>query len=333
MNELKILNNGNIDLPVREVNGQIEFDAEVSAIGLGIAEPKNGKMYVKWNRVRKYLSTQVSKGDYISEPDFYTLAIKANNPTAEKFQYWVTHEVLPTIRKHGAYMTDEALEQALVNPDTIIKIVEKLKEEKEAKEIAEKRAEQLQPDADYCKNVLKNPTLISSTEIAKRYGWGAVTLHKKLHELGVMYKQGKQWILYAKYSRLGYADRVRYEKGAGLLKWTPKGERFIYNMLKDEGIVPIIERPTFEEQLELQEQVEYNGPYYTASKIAWDLRLPHNDIRLIGKIATEHRLKPVFVDSNKYCRVVIDEYGRQSFEYTQLGAETIEQLLELEGYI
>lgn len=336
MNDLKIFNNGNIDLPVREVNGQIEFDAEASAIGLGIVDTSKGTVKVRWARVNRYLSATsgaVRKGDYISEPDFYTLAIKANNPTAEKFQYWVTHEVLPTIRKHGAYMTDEVLEQALVNPDTIIKIVEKLKEEKEAKEIAEKRAEQLQPDADYCKNVLKNPTLISSTEIAKRYGWGAVTLHKKLHELGVMYKQGKQWILYAKYSRLGYADRVRYEKGAGLLKWTPKGERFIYNLLKDEGIVPIIERPTFEEQLELQEQVEYNGPYFTASKIAWDLRLPHNDIRLIGKIATEHRLKPVFVDSNKYCRVVMDEYGRQSYEYTQLGAEKIEQLLGLEGYI
>ncbi len=338
MNDLKIFNNGNIDLPVREVNGQIEFDAEASAVGLGLTKISKGNIYVRWERVNDYLKLstsgqQIKRGDYISEPDFYTLAIKANNPTAEKFQYWVTHEVLPTIRKHGAYMTDEVLEQALVNPDTIIKIVEKLKEEKEAKEIAEKRAEQLQPDADYCKNVLKNPTLISSTEIAKRYGWGAVTLHKKLHELGVMYKQGKQWILYAKYSRLGYADRMRYEKGPGLLKWTPKGERFIYNLLKDEGIVPIIERLTFEEQLELQEQVEYNGPYYTASSIAWNLHMSHEDIRLIGKIATEHRLKPVFVDSNKYCRIVVDEYGRKSYEYTKLGAETIEQLLELEGYI
>lgn len=337
MNDLKIFNNGNIDLPVREVNGQIEFDAEASAIGLGISQiAKSGNEVVRWERVNKYLNTSpqvgmIKKGDYISEPDFYTLAIKANNTTAEKFQYWVTHEVLPTIRKHGAYMTDEVLEQALVNPDTIIKIVEKLKEEKEAKEIAEKRAEQLQPDADYCKNVLRNPTLISSTEIAKRYGWGAVTLHKKLHELGVMYKEGKQWNLYAKYDDLGYADRARYEKGHGALKWTPKGERFIYNLLKDEGVVPIIERPTFDEQLELQEQVEYNGPYYTASNVAWNLYMP--DARLIGKIATEHRLKPVFVDSNKYCRIVVDEYGRRSYEYTRLGAETIERLLRKEGYI
>lgn len=333
MNELKIFNNGNIDLPVREVNGQIEFDAEVSAIGLGIAEPKNGKMYVKWNRVRKYLSTRVSKGDYISEPDFYTLAIKANNPTAEKFQYWVTHEVLPSIRKHGTYMTDETLKQALSNPDTIIKIVEKMKEEKEAKEIAEQKVKQLQPDADYCKNVLRNPTLISSTEIAKRYGWGAVTLHKKLNELGVMYKQGKQWILYAKYSRLGYADRVRYEKGAGLLKWTPKGEKFIYDLLAGEGILPIIERVNQDIQLNVEEQIEYAGPYHTAGNIAWELHLPNVNARLVGKLANKYHLKPVFTDHNKYCRVVVDDDGFESYEYTQLGAETIEQLLELEGYI
>lgn len=197
----------------------------------------------------------------------------------------------------------------------------------------ETEVKQLQPDADYCKNVLKNPTLISSTEIAKRYGWGAVTLHNQLHELGVMYKQGKQWNLYAKYSKFDYADRARYEKGPGILKWTPKGERFIYNLLKDEGIVPIIERPTFEEQLELQEQVEYNGPYYTAGEIARAFHSRNITAWLVGKLANTHHLKPRFVDSNKYCRVVIDSEGFENFEYTQLGAQTIEQLLELEGYI
>lgn len=197
----------------------------------------------------------------------------------------------------------------------------------------ETEVKQLQPDADYCKNVLKNPTLISSTEIAKHYGWGAVTLHNQLHELGVMYKQGKQWNLYAKYSKFDYADRARYEKGPGILKWTPKGERFIYNLLKDEGIVPIIERPTFEEQLELQEQVEYNGPYYTAGEIARAFHSRNITAWLVGKLANTHHLKPRFVDSNKYCRVVIDSEGFENFEYTQLGAQTIEQLLELEGYI
>lgn len=197
----------------------------------------------------------------------------------------------------------------------------------------ETEVKQLQPDAEYCKNVLRNPILISSTEIAKRYGWGAVTLHKKLNELGVMYKQGKQWILYAKYSRLGYADRVRYEKGAGLLKWTPKGEKFIYDLLAGEGILPIIERVNQDIQLNVEEQIEYTGPYHTAGNIAWELHLPNVNARLVGKLANKYHLKPVFTDHNKYCRVVVDDDGFESYEYTQLGAETIEQLLELEGYI
>lgn len=293
------------------------------------------------NRFSKWVSQNFK--EFIEGEDFTcvpggTVVQIGNGATRTVDDYAVTIDMAKQLcmmshtelgRKYRKYFLE--LERKWNDPEMIMKRALSYANTKVKK--LESRVEQLQPDADYCKNVLKNPTLISSTEIAKRYGWGAVTLHKKLHELGVMYKQGKQWILYAKYSRLGYADRMRYEKGPGLLKWTPKGERFIYNLLKDEGIVPIIERSTFEEQLELQEQVEYNGPYYTASSIAWNLHMPHKDIRLIGKVATEHRLKPVFVDSNKYCRVVVDEYGRQSFEYTQLGAETIEQLLEFEGYI
>lgn len=164
MNELKIFNNGNIDLPVREVNGQIEFDAETSAIGLGIAEPKNGKMYVKWNRVRKYLSTQVSKGDYISEPDFYTLAIKANNPTAEKFQYWVTHEVLPTIRKHGAYMTDEKAFEVVHNSNGLADLLQQASEQLRAKDV---QIEQMKPKALFADAVSVSNTTILIGELAK----------------------------------------------------------------------------------------------------------------------------------------------------------------------
>ena len=104
-NELQVFNG----LKVKEVNGQVMFDAESAAIGMGISETKkNGVVYVIWNRVNKYLgiSTDVSKvekGDYITEPQFYKLAIKANNETAERFQDWVTSEVLPSIRKTGGY--------------------------------------------------------------------------------------------------------------------------------------------------------------------------------------------------------------------------------------
>lgn len=94
-------------LKVKEENGQVLFDAESAAIGLGITDEKSGLTYVRWNRVNKYLfatsGENVKRGDFITEQQFYKLAIKANNETAEKFQDWVTSEVLPAIRKTGSY--------------------------------------------------------------------------------------------------------------------------------------------------------------------------------------------------------------------------------------
>lgn len=100
MNEVKVFDN----LKVKEENGQILFDAETAAIKIGISLNKKGVEYVRWERVRKYLnSPQVEKGDFITEQQLYKLAIKANSTQAEKFQDWVTSEVLPAIRKTGSY--------------------------------------------------------------------------------------------------------------------------------------------------------------------------------------------------------------------------------------
>ncbi|GEP75043.1 hypothetical protein HF968_01075 [Weissella thailandensis] len=102
-NKVQIFNG----LKVTEVNGQVMFDAETAAIGLGLKQTKSGKAYVRWETVSKYLSQKVGKGDFITEPQFYKLAIKANNPVAEKFQDWVTQEVLPSIRKTGGYQVKQ----------------------------------------------------------------------------------------------------------------------------------------------------------------------------------------------------------------------------------
>lgn len=85
------------------------FDVEQVAKSLGIVDIKNGRKYVRWNRVNSYLpknSPQVAKGDLIPEPLVYKLAFKTSNEVAEAFQDWLAIEVLPSIRKHGAYMTD-----------------------------------------------------------------------------------------------------------------------------------------------------------------------------------------------------------------------------------
>ena len=111
-------------LKIKEVNGQVMFDAESAAIGMGIVDTSKGTMKVRWARVNKYLNLDgvtaplVALGSFITEPQFYKLAIKANNETAERFQDWVTTEVLPSIRKTGSYQAqpmtfDEKLALAL----------------------------------------------------------------------------------------------------------------------------------------------------------------------------------------------------------------------------
>ena len=242
---------GDIKLPVKTCeDGSIELDAEKSAIGFGLFETKNGKKYVIWKRVNKYLSTEVSKGDFISESQFYKLAIKANNQVAEKFQDWVTSEVLPTIRKHGAYMTPAKIEEVLTDPDTIIQLATQLKQEREGRLIAEQRIGELTPKADYCDRVLADKSLVTITQIAKDYGMSGRALNATLHDFGVIYKQGETWFLYAKYQKTGWthSETIMVDKKDGTqkavlnTKWTQKGRLGLYELLKAHGILPLIER-------------------------------------------------------------------------------------------
>ena len=252
MSEIQVFeNNGRgINLPVKEVDGQVYFEAEASAIGLGISQIKNGNIYVRWENVSKYLSQQVGKGDWITEPQFYKLAFKASNDVAEKFQDWVATEVLPSIRKHGAYMTGEKIEEILSDPDTIIKLATELKAEREGRLIAEQRVNELTPKASYYDLVLKNQSLVTITQIAKDYGMSGREMNAKLHDLKVQYKQGSTWLLYSKYQKTGWThsdtivvDRTDGTKKAVMqTKWTQKGRLGLYELLKNNGVLPLIEQ-------------------------------------------------------------------------------------------
>ena len=110
MNEVQVFDN----LKVKEENGQVMFDAEAAAIGIGISTvAKSGNVVARWSRVNEYLGLSTSgqlvkRGDFITEPQLYKLAIKANSAQAEKFQDWVTSEVLPSIRRTGGYKIDRS---------------------------------------------------------------------------------------------------------------------------------------------------------------------------------------------------------------------------------
>lgn len=247
---------GDVELPVKTyADGSIEFDAEQSAFGLGLTKfNSQGKEYVRWERVNEYIGVsttghKIKRGDFITEPQFYKLAIKANNQVAEKFQNWVTSEVLPSIRKHGAYLTDKKLEEVLLNPDTIIKLATELKTERERRSIAEQRVNELTPKASYYDLVLSNKSLVTITQIAKDYGMSGQAMNHKLHDLGVIYKQGDTWLLYSKYQRTGWthSETIMVTKTDGTqkavmhTKWTQKGRLGLYELLKRHGILPLIE--------------------------------------------------------------------------------------------
>lgn len=188
----------------------------------------------------------------INESGLYSLILSSKLPNAKKFKRWVTSEVLPAIRKHGGYLTEQKLEEALLNPDTLINLATQLKQEREGRLIAEQRVNELTPKASYYDKVLSNKALVTITVIAKDYGMSGKAMNALLHELGVQYKQGTTWLLYARYQKNGWThsetvmitDKDGNEKAVLNTKWTQKGRLGLYELLKRKGYLPVIERET-----------------------------------------------------------------------------------------
>ena len=149
-------------------------------------------------------------------------------------------------------MTEKTIEEVLLNPDTIIKLATNLKEEKEKRlelEIEnmkkEKEIKSLVPLANYTEEILRSKELITVNQIAKDYGMSAIRFNQLLHEMKIQYKQGKQWFLYSNIQDKGYTHSETFMisgKARMTTKWTQKGRMFLYEKLKEEGILPMIER-------------------------------------------------------------------------------------------
>lgn len=189
----------------------------------------------------------------INESGLYTVILRSDKPQAKPFRKWVTSEVLPAIRKHGMYATDELLE----NPDIAIAAFTALKEERERRKALEttvavqtQQIQELKPKASYYDLVLNCKDLLSTSVIAKDYGKSAKWLNAYLHEHGIQFKQGNIWLLYQKYAEKGYTStkthNVNGNDGQQHPKihtyWTQKGRLFIYDLLKSNGIYPIVEQ-------------------------------------------------------------------------------------------
>lgn len=156
------------NVPCYEKDGVAYLSLEAVARGLGFTRiAESGNTVIRWERVEGYLKDlgvpTCGHDDFIPENIFYRLAMKAKNETAEKFQALIADEVIPTIRKTGAYMTPETVEKILNDPDTIISLATQIKE------LRSTNAKML-PKADYYDKLVDRESLTSITNAAKLIG-------------------------------------------------------------------------------------------------------------------------------------------------------------------
>lgn len=173
MSELQVFNNAEFgSVRTMSINGEPYFVGKDVASILGYAKPLNAlAMHVDEDDSLKQGLTdnmgRMQETIFINESGLYSLVLSSKLPTAKKFKRWVTNEVIPSIRKHGAYMTPETLEKVLLSPDTLMQLAQNLKDEQEKRKELETKIEQDKPKVLFADAVATAQTSILIGELAK----------------------------------------------------------------------------------------------------------------------------------------------------------------------
>lgn len=235
------------------------------------------KAFSKTEKANLWSGNDYSNKILIKESGLYSLILASKLPQAKEFKHWVTSEVLPSIRNHGVYLSDQSLEKALTDPDYLIKLATVIKEERVRRQSIEekvkiqnnliaqqqstigmldkqvsslqKSVDEMQEKVSYLDSILTSPELMNITQIAQDYGLSAIKLNKILHNMKIQFNVNGQWILYMDYKDKGYAvsrdipykDKQDKEHFRPHTFWTHKGRQFLYYKLKAVGILPVME--------------------------------------------------------------------------------------------
>lgn len=232
MNEIKIFENKDFGkIEVLELNGEWRFELYSVGMALGQVKESKGNLYPRKERIDENVKNAgiepvVHNGQlWITEPEMYDLMFETHTEKVKPFKKWVTSEILPSIRKHGIYATNNVIDEILNNPDFGIELLSKLKEERKARVEAEQKNAILM-------HVNKTYTM---TEIAKELNLKSATeLNKILAKMKVQYKVNDTWVLYSDYSNLGYEDIKQEVLDNGKViyhrKITQLGRKFILGL-------------------------------------------------------------------------------------------------------
>ena len=255
------------EVEVFEFEGQILFNPKHVAECLDIKNVNENLRNMNNKQVIKLINSKISSTDFrklhntgenfLTESGVYKLIFKSRKEEAERFQDWVTDEVLPSIRKTGTYnMVNRQLKDSYMIDNPIERAKRWIEEQKEKEQLQlegkmkDQVIKELKPKADYTDMILKNKGLVTITQIAKDYGMSGKEMNKILHERGIQYKQSGQWLLYKQHQGKGYthSETIDITRSDGMTdvkmttKWTQKGRLFLYDLLKTNNILPDIEK-------------------------------------------------------------------------------------------
>lgn len=230
-NKLQIFRNSEFgEVRVVEINNEPWFVAKDISDFLNYSDASAMTRHLDEDEKSNCQIDSMSKSQIvINESGLYSSILRSKRPEAKRFKKWVTSEVLPSIRKHGAYMTDNLVEQIYEDPQTMIDLLIKLKEEKENRIKAER------------KNAILMHTnkTYTATEIAKELGFKSATaLNKDLCDKGIQYKVNNTYVLYSDYASLGYVSIKQQILDSGKevynRHFTQEGRDFILNLYKQD---------------------------------------------------------------------------------------------------
>ncbi len=261
MNELRIFENPQFgEVRTLEEGGQVLFCGKDVCTALGYKDTTNAMKQHCHGVVKRHLTDSLGREqetNFIPEGDIYRLAARSELPGAAAFESWIFDDVLPSIRRNGLYATEKTTAQLLEDPDFLIQTLQTLKEEREQRRhlekcsrILEQRVSEYEPKARYVDEILKCPGCVLISQIAEDYGMSAKALNKLLHEEGVQYNMGGQWLLYKEHQNKGLtrSETVRITRSDGRpdtvihTKWTQKGRLYINQILEKRGIVARMDR-------------------------------------------------------------------------------------------
>ena len=252
MTDLQIFNNDRFgQVRIIPVEGELMFVAKDVCDCLEITKHRDAISRLDSDeRGSVKLDTPGGKQDIaaINEYGLYNLVLSSRKPEAKEFKRWITHDVIPQIRKTGTYSMN--IPKSL--PEALRAYANEVELHNATKAIVAQQEQQIaefKPVKDYVDKILSSKSCLAITQIAADYGLSAQELNKILHEAGLQRKVGDQWILYKQHMAKGFtkSETFTFCRSDGRLdskittKWTQKGRLEIHNILSKLDIHAVCE--------------------------------------------------------------------------------------------